>query len=122
MSAGSCWIQTLYLSDIVSAGEGAPRVKSTRRTTTECARGAVDRAVLVGRTLLPRKPRPWLLILALGAFLLQATSAGAVVHHRPPTGFPRLRSGTNTELTLTSLGPGTSVTGFIADPSNPFDP
>jgi Domain of unknown function (DUF5979)/Thioester domain len=62
---------------------------------------------------------PALLLLALGALLLQAASAGAVFHGRPPT---RATRGSNTELVLTRTGPGTSVTGFIANTSNPFDP
>ena len=62
---------------------------------------------------------PVLLGLALGAFLLQAASAGAVFRGRPPA---RATRGSNTDLVLTRTGPGTSVTGFIANTSNPFDP
>ena len=65
---------------------------------------------------------PVLLVLALAVLLLQAVPAGAVFHHRRPPGSARLRSNTNTELVMTGTGPGQSVTGFIADPSNPFDP
>jgi len=46
------------------------------------------------------------------------TSASAVVS--PPQ--PGARGGTNTEMTMSGTGPGQGVVGFIADPSNPFDP
>ena len=60
-----------------------------------------------------------LLALALCALALGVSAAGAVFHGRPPTA---ARSGSNTQLRLSGLGPGGSVTGFIADPTNPFDP
>ena len=59
------------------------------------------------------------LVLALGSCLLWADAAGAILRGRPPT---RATRGSNTELRLSSTGVGTSVTGFIADRSNPFDP
>jgi Thioester domain len=62
------------------------------------------------------------LVLALGALLLQVAPAGAVFRGRPPTPPPRVRSNTNTQLVLSSTGYGRGVTGFIANPSNPFDP
>jgi hypothetical protein len=61
---------------------------------------------------------PILLALLLGALWQVAPAAAVVsgrVHARP-------RTGLNTQLTLSGLGPGSSVTGFIADTSNPFDP
>ena len=59
------------------------------------------------------------LVLALGSCLLWADAAGAILRGRPPT---RATRGSNTELRLTSTGSGTSVNGFIAERSNPFDP
>jgi hypothetical protein len=59
-------------------------------------------------------------VAALAVILLQAVPAGAVVTPGPPPG--TVRAGSNTELTLTSLGNGQAVNGFIADSTNPFDP
>jgi Domain of unknown function (DUF5979)/Thioester domain len=68
--------------------------------------------------------RPWrvpvILALALGAFLLQAAPAGAVFRPGPPPTRPTLRG--NTEMTMSGTGPGQGVTGYIANPSNPFNP
>ncbi len=63
---------------------------------------------------------PLLLGLAVGAFLLQVGSAGAVPRH----GAPRLRltARGNTEMKVTDWFPGQEVTGFIADPGSSFDP
>jgi hypothetical protein len=63
-----------------------------------------------------------LLGLAWGALLLLVAPAVAVMHGKPPAPPPRVRSTTNTQLVLTDTGPGRSVTGFIADPGNTFDP
>ena len=64
-----------------------------------------------------------LLGLVLAGLLLQASVAGAVLQVGSPKTPPRLRSSdTNTQLRLTSLGPGQEVSGFIADPGNPFNP
>jgi hypothetical protein len=64
-----------------------------------------------------------LLGLGLAGLLLQASVAGAVLQVKSPKTPPRLRgSDTNTQLKLTSLGPGQDVSGFIADPGNPFNP
>ena len=60
-----------------------------------------------------------LLALALCALALQVAPAGAVFHGRSPRA---ARSGSNSQLRLTGLGPGGSVSGFIADSTNPFDP
>lgn len=64
---------------------------------------------------------PALLGLALAALLLlQAAPAGAVFQHaRPPT---RARVRGNTDMIMQGTGPGQSVTGFIANPDNAFDP
>ena len=63
-----------------------------------------------------------LLGLVLAGLLLQATVAGAVLQVGSPKTSPRPRSDTNTQLRLSSLGPGQGVSGFIADPGNPFNP
>ncbi len=63
-----------------------------------------------------------LLGLGLVGLLMQASVAGAVWHGRPTRTTPRPRTDTNTQLRLTSLGPGQPVSGFIADPGNPFNP
>ena len=55
----------------------------------------------------------------LGAFLLQAASAGAVWRGRAPV-HPTLGAGT--ELVMSGTGHGQAVRGFIADTTNPFDP
>ena len=63
---------------------------------------------------------PVVLVAALGLLLLQVAPAGAVVRPgRPPT---RAKVRGNTEMTVTDWYPGQGVNGFIADPSNPFDP
>ena len=63
-----------------------------------------------------------LLGLGLVGLLLQASVAGAVWRGRPPQTPPAVRSDTNTQLVLSSTGPGQAVSGFIANPANPFDP
>jgi Domain of unknown function (DUF5979)/Thioester domain len=65
---------------------------------------------------------PVLLVLISAVVLMDVAPAGAVFRGPAPKRPPRLQSNTNTELTLTSTGYGTSVQGFIADPTNPFDP
>ena len=59
-------------------------------------------------------------VLALGSLLLQVAPAGAVVRHGPPLSRAMVRG--NTEMTVTDWSPGQGVTGFIANPNNPFDP
>ena len=64
---------------------------------------------------------PVLLVLGLGALLLQAAPAGAVFRARGhPAALPALRAGT--EMTMSGTGTGQGVTGFIANSNNPFDP
>ena len=58
--------------------------------------------------------------LVLGALLFQAGSAGAVPRHTSPTAPPTARA--NTEMSVTDWSPGQGVTGYIANPTNPFDP
>ena len=58
-------------------------------------------------------------VVLLGAFLCAAPALAEVVSPEP---LPGARAGSNTELTFTSLGPGQGVSGFIANPSNPFNP
>ncbi|MGO9908939.1 MAG: thioester domain-containing protein [Solirubrobacteraceae bacterium] len=58
--------------------------------------------------------------MAVGLLLLQVAPAGAVVRHGPPPTRAKVRG--NTEMRVTDWYPGQSVNGFIADPSNPFDP
>ena len=73
--------------------------------------------------LMPRRAWrvPVLLLLALGAFLLQAAPAGAVFRPGPPPAAPpEVRS--NTELVMSGTGPGQAVSGFIATTGNTFDP
>jgi Domain of unknown function (DUF5979)/Thioester domain len=60
------------------------------------------------------------LTLALGVFLLQISSAGAVFHRGKPPSKPRLRA--TTDMKMSGTGPGQGVTGFIATGSNAFDP
>ena len=60
------------------------------------------------------------LAMAVGLLLLQVAPAGAVVRHGPPPTRAKVRG--NTEMRVTDWYPGQSVNGFIADPSNPFDP
>lgn len=69
-----------------------------------------------------RRAMRLLVLLALGvvALLVQASVAGAVWHGRPSRTPPTTRS--NTQLRLSSLGPGQGVSGFIADTGNPFNP
>jgi hypothetical protein len=78
------------------------------------------------RTGLARPRRGWrapiVLSLALLALLLSAAPAGAHFSGRSHIRPPKTRSDTNTQLVLTATGPGQSVTGFIADSSNPFEP
>lgn len=84
-----------------------------RSVSTISARG--------GARLMPS--RGWrlavLLVLFLAALLLDVAPAGAVVvvGKKVPR---RLRD--TTQLTLSSTGYGTSINGFIADSTNPFDP
>jgi hypothetical protein len=60
-------------------------------------------------------------LVTLTLVVVPAAPAGAVVRGpAPPSTNPRISS--NTQMTLTGLGPGQNVTGFIADPTNPFDP
>ena len=54
----------------------------------------------------------------VASLLVAGSPAGAV----PITSPIVPRQGSNTEMTFTSLGPGQAVDGFVADPSNPFDP
>ena len=63
---------------------------------------------------------PVVLVLALGSFLLQVAPAGAVPRQGPPPSRARVRG--NTEMTVTDWFPGEGVTGFIANPNDPFDP
>ena len=59
------------------------------------------------------------LMAALALVVVQAAGAGAVPRPQPPaTG----ASGSNTDMTMSGTGAGQSVTGFIANPTNPFDP
>ncbi len=61
-----------------------------------------------------RKSRLVTLVVAtLAAWLFMATPALALVDPTPVVGAPR---GPNTEMTLTGLGPGHGVSGFIAKP------
>jgi len=64
---------------------------------------------------------PVLLVLALGALLLEVSPAGAAVVPKP-RGAARAGVGSNTELVMSGTGPGQAVTGFIANADNPFDP
>ena len=59
------------------------------------------------------------LFVLFGAFPFAAPALAEVISPEP---LPGARAGSNTELTFTSLGPGQGVAGFIANPSNPFDP
>jgi Domain of unknown function (DUF5979)/Thioester domain len=63
---------------------------------------------------------PVVLVLALGSPLLQVAPAGAVPRQGPAPSRARVRG--NTEMRVTDWFPGQGVTGFIADPTNPFDP
>ena len=56
----------------------------------------------------------------MGLLLLQVAPAGAAVRHAPPGSRSHVRG--NTEMTVTDWSPGQGVTGFIANPDNPFDP
>jgi hypothetical protein len=60
-------------------------------------------------------------VLSLATLLLVVAPAEAALLGGR-SGLPILRAETNTQIVLSSLGNGTSVTGFIADESNPFDP
>jgi hypothetical protein len=93
------------------------RLDGTRRVT---GTGSLWRARLA---LLTSRRLPVLVVLVTAALLLDVAPAGAVVVlGKSPQRPPRLRVNTNTQLVLTRLGPGTSVTGFIANADNPFDP
>ncbi len=60
-------------------------------------------------------------LVALTLAAVPAAPAGATVEGpAPPSVNPRISS--NSQMTLTGLPAGQAVTGFIADPSNPFDP
>lgn len=63
---------------------------------------------------------PVVLALALGWLLLQIASAEAVVRPGPPPSRARVQG--NTEMTVGDWFPGEGVTGFIANPDNPYDP
>ncbi len=63
---------------------------------------------------------PVLLAFAVGAFLLQVAPASAVFRPGPPPSRATVRG--NTEMQMSGTGPGQGVTGYIADPGNPFDP
>ncbi len=63
---------------------------------------------------------PVVLALALGWLLLQVASAGAVVRPGPPPSRAGVQG--NTEMTVGDWFPGEGVTGFIANPDNPYDP
>jgi TQXA domain-containing protein len=63
---------------------------------------------------------PAVLIIALGLLLLQVATAGAVPRPGPPPSHGRVQG--NTEMTVADWFPGQGVTGFIANPDNPFDP
>ena len=64
-----------------------------------------------------------LLGLGLRGLLLQASVAGAVWRGQVTADAAgRCGSDTNTQLVLSNTGPGQAVSGFIADPANPFDP
>jgi hypothetical protein len=66
---------------------------------------------------------PVLLVVLSGVVMLVlAAPAGAVLRGKPPTPPPAVRSDSNTQLVLSSLGPGKGVSGFIANASNPFNP
>ena len=60
---------------------------------------------------------PSLMVLASAALVFHVAPAGAVVRGKVPRQ-PRAE----TQLVLSSLGPGASVRGFIADASSTFDP
>ena len=61
------------------------------------------------------------MVAVLGLMIAVAPQARAVVNGKNSnTGLPR--SPTNTDLTLSSLGPGQGVSGFFANADNPFDP
>ncbi len=69
--------------------------------------------------------RPWrvpvFLVLAVGALLLQAGSAGAVTQLTPRAAPPQVR--TNTDLTWNgNRGPGQDVSGFLPDTPTTQDP
>ena len=60
--------------------------------------------------------------LAFAMLLLQGAPAGAVFSRRPHVRPPRVRATSNTQLVMSSTGPGQGVRGFIADLADPFDP
>src|SRR5262245_26164035 len=59
-------------------------------------------------------------VVAAVLMVLAAGPASATVVDPTPSGSARL--GSNTELRLSGRGPGSSVTGFIADKGTTFDP
>lgn len=63
-----------------------------------------------------------LLALVFGALLTVVAPTSAVLVGVQPRAQSRLRAATNTQIVLSRTGSGRGVTGFIADPSNPFDP
>ena len=63
---------------------------------------------------------PVLLALILGAFLTLAAPALAVFRPGPAPSRPTIRG--NTDMRMSGTGPGQGVTGYIANPGNPFDP
>ena len=75
-----------------------------------------------GLALLTPRRLPVLVALVTAALLLDVAPAGAVVVVGKSPGRLPSRVNTNTQLVLTRLGSGTSVTGFIANADNPFDP
>ncbi len=73
-----------------------------------------------------RRARPVVLALLLALVMLasQVAPTAAVMLPSRPTGVPNPpeRDTSNTQIVLSGLGPGRGVNGFIADPTNPFDP
>ena len=106
---------------------GQPERWVGRVATCFWAAPAARRLILDGREVplaLLGLRRSWrlraALAMAVGLLLLQVAPAGAVVRHGPPPTRAKVRG--NTEMRVTDWYPGQSVNGFIADPSNPFDP
>jgi hypothetical protein len=64
----------------------------------------------------------FVLAVLVAALALPVSPANAVFRHKPTTPQSGQTSTTNTDMTLTGLGPGQSVTGWIANADNPFDP
>jgi|GEM_PF-697335 hypothetical protein len=63
---------------------------------------------------------PVVLALSFGAFLVQVAPAGAVFRHGAAPSRATVRG--NTEMKMSGTGPGQGVAGFIATPTNTFDP